>query len=492
MFENVPLLKNFSCTQFEGDDRKWINFKNILEFLRKNHLPTDSIKEIKSFNLLREFKSYKTGTQDIQNETFINLTTFLRYIFHHSDQLKICNQIVHQIEVILHKQKIHEPIQVHNVEELYRNIAKKKLKFPGIDGVTRKDIEANEYLTLCIFENYKENFTEQEWKQICFFEYHFYKNTPDAEFHEFDRQLDLKWEYLKYLENVCKIAKSLQRTSNSIIKLRNERKSIAQTDEQILLYCNNLHLSSLVENELCLATSEDIENVLAFDCLSSCTHQPGIHLFAEVKSERLFQMTDVINTFRVHIENHHESFLHSVVFLKPNTLTPVAEESTISRFEIRDLYLMNKIDQSILSEKLFSETNDIHVRSENDNEKCTRCFKDTVLKPLHWKSFDVLTEWSFDVPLDVQILLETFINPNTINHTNDKEKLVSAKLKKLYGIYDTLLNVYNRNYCGILQDLNTQKLSMNYQSIGTAFAVASGSGATLSLNAAEKKINVKA
>ncbi|CAC5386648.1 unnamed protein product [Mytilus coruscus] len=80
-----------------------------------------------------------------------------------------------------------------------------------------------------------------------------------------------------------------------------------------------------------------------------------------------------------------------------------------------------------------------------------------------------------DVPLDVQILLETFLNHNSLNRSNEIETLISSKLKKLYGIYDTLLNVYNRNYSGIPQELNTQELSMNYQSIGTAFSIASSS-----------------
>ncbi|CAC5399884.1 unnamed protein product [Mytilus coruscus] len=201
-------------------------------------------------------------------------------------------------------------------------------------------------------------------------------------------------------------------------------------------------------------------------------------------------MADVISTFKFHLMNRHNLLMHSIVFLRPNTLTPISEGSDMSRFEIRDLYMLNKLDENVITEHILED--DQEVENADEEGKCDRCFQEKMIKPLHWKSFNIIQEWTMDVPLDVQILLETFLNHNSLNRSNEIETLITSKLKKLYGIYDTLLNVYNRNYCGILQELNTQELSMNYQSIGTAFSIASSSGATLSLNAAEKKIKEKA
>ena len=492
MFENVPLLKCFPCIQFEDDSNKWIRFQAIVDFLRKHHLETDSIKEIKRHNLLREMKSYKNSIREADSEIYVNLSTFIRYIFHHCDQLKICLHIVHQIEAAMHSRpkKQQHSIQVYSVEELYKNIATKQFRLPAIDNISKKDQSIDNYCTPCLFQNYKGQFTDNEWQKICFFEYHFSKSNQEAEFKDYDQQLDLKWQFLRQVDNVAVVAKSIKKSSNNIIKYRNERKHIAETDEKILLYASKIHIAARIENELCTAVSEDVENVLLFDCVSSCTHRKKIHIFAEVKSERLFQMADVISTFKFHLMNRHNLLMHSIVFLRPNTLTPISEGTDMSRFEIRDLYMLNKLDENIITEHILED--DQEVESAEEEGKCDRCFQNQMIKPLHWKSFNIIQEWTMDVPLDVQILLETFLNQNSLNRSNELETLITSKLKKLYGIYDTLLNVFNRNYCGILQELNTQELSMNYQSIGTAFSIDSSYGATLSLNAAEKRIKEKA
>ncbi|KAJ8309906.1 hypothetical protein KUTeg_011771 [Tegillarca granosa] len=66
------------------------------------------------------------------------------------------------------------------------------------------------------------------------------------------------------------------------------------------------------------------------------------------------------------------------------------------------------------------------------------------------------------------------------------------KLKKMYFLFDTLLNLMNKNYIGLIQDANSQELAMNYHSINTVFSVSSFAGATLSLNESEKRLKEKA
>ncbi|CAG2191210.1 unnamed protein product [Mytilus edulis] len=62
----------------------------------------------------------------------------------------------------------------------------------------------------------------------------------------------------------------------------------------------------------------------------------------------------------------------------------------------------------------------------------------------------------------------------------------------MYGCFDTLLNLLNKNYIGLLQDINSQELAMNYRSISTVFSFTSTSGATLSLNESEQRLKEKA
>jgi hypothetical protein len=59
-------------------------------------------------------------------------------------------------------------------------------------------------------------------------------------------------------------------------------------------------------------------------------------------------------------------------------------------------------------------------------------------------------------------------------------------------LFDSLLNILNKNYIGLLQDVNSQEPAMNYQSINVVFSVTSFSGATLSLNESEQRMKEKA
>jgi hypothetical protein len=49
-------------------------------------------------------------------------------------------------------------------------------------------------------------------------------------------------------------------------------------------------------------------------------------------------------------------------------------------------------------------------------------------------------------------------------------------------LFDSLSNIISKNYIGLLQDVNSHELAINYQFIKIFLSVTSFSGATLSLN----------
>ena len=61
----------------------------------------------------------------------------------------------------------------------------------------------------------------------------------------------------------------------------------------------------------------------------------------------------------------------------------------------------------------------------------------------------------------------------------------------LYSVYDTQLHTMNKLYCGLLQKANTQELIMGNKSVETVFSITSGSGASTSLNVAERQLKEK-
>ena len=73
-----------------------------------------------------------------------------------------------------------------------------------------------------------------------------------------------------------------------------------------------------------------------------------------------------------------------------------------------------------------------------------------------------------------------------------KATILETKAEKLNFIYKSLLKLSNKNFIGLLQQYNTQKLIMVYKSVSTVFGVTSKSGVSLILTLAEKQLKGQA
>ena len=91
-----------------------------------------------------------------------------------------------------------------------------------------------------------------------------------------------------------------------------------------------------------------------------------------------------------------------------------------------------------------------------------------------------------------QIILESYINKESMRRSENFTTFLNSKLKKLYCLFDSLLNILSKNYIGLLQDVNSQELAINYQFIKIFLSITSSSGATLSLNESEQRMKEKA
>jgi len=67
-------------------------------FLRKHHRPSDALREIKKFNIQKEFKAHKNGLREINGRLTVSMRSVLKYFFNHSESLYICQKVVDQIE----------------------------------------------------------------------------------------------------------------------------------------------------------------------------------------------------------------------------------------------------------------------------------------------------------------------------------------------------------------------------------------------------------
>ena len=71
-----------------------------------------------------------------------------------------------------------------------------------------------------------------------------------------------------------------------------------------------------------------------------------------------------------------------------------------------------------------------------------------------------MKEWYLEVPLEFQILLSNlFLNKDSLRRLDDSDNYLYNRIWKLYSLLDCGLNIFNRKYNGILQQLNTDTSS---------------------------------
>jgi hypothetical protein len=99
--------------------------------------------------------------------------------------------------------------------------------------------------------------------------------------------------------------------------------------------------------------------------------------------------------------------------------------------------------------------------------------------PLSGETFDIVKEWYLETPTETQtqILLECFINKDSLRRCKNPANYYQQKLHKRYSAYDLLLNLYNRKCVGLLQQTHTNELLVEYKVINSFFDITSSSGA---------------
>ena len=108
--------------------------------------------------------------------------------------------------------------------------------------------------------------------------------------------------------------------------------------------------------------------------------------------------------------------------------------------------------------------------------------------PLVNETFDPVKEWVLDVPLLLQVQLLTLCNKKHMRQSKNPDAFLKTKVERLYGIYENILKLKNKKFCGLMQQQNTKKLIMGFKSVSTVFDVTSKQGITLSLKGAEKQL----
>ena len=148
-----------------------------------------------------------------------------------------------------------------------------------------------------------------------------------------------------------------------------------------------------------------------------------------------------------------------------------------AQFKTHDAIISGSLNDSILHTWTNSDQD---TESSEMHDKCDACtgVSGHTLGALQWRSFNIEKEWVLYVPAQVQLLFQAFINAITVGKSEDKLSYLKPRLNKFYMIYDILLNIYNKNHLGIIQEMNSAELMVNYRSVINSFKLTHSMGIT--------------
>ena len=477
------------------------NFISLVEFikhLQQNKKDEDTVKEIRTSNVERVFQKYKEKIVVLHGEKYAPVISVLKYIFHSADSLHSCKVLALAItnQVCNEKEKVKN--EENTVFDLYQKVAKTSFETHLIYKHLSQHIDIDDKEIPSLYSVHKGFFTEEEWKKICVFELQF-SSTVQTDGLSFESSVKSKWQYFQACEEAKKVARDIHQHSLNTIKRRNQRKAKAQLLEDIHVHAAKRHIPSTIEDQLMksLAISYPAElkkcQIICVDReYSKIDNGLDIYIQCLTDLDMPIQIPIAKSVHRL-VQQKHKVSKVDIFFFKPGSFDN--NNTDPDRFRIRDEVLQGDYESLELGEHVLTlaesenEDDDDDDEEEGRDDLCPECYGTAIssLKPLHVKSFDVHKEWWIDVPLPVQLILEPFINDKSLRTTTAND-FIEGKLERLYGCYDVLLNVLNKQYHGIQQEATTAQLTLNYRSVSSLFQLTSAAGASQSWSKAERSL----
>ncbi|CAC5364010.1 unnamed protein product [Mytilus coruscus] len=352
------------------------------------------------------------------------------------------------------------------------------LKFKDLYTFKEEEI-ADDLLYIDQFYNFiKERVTLDDkyiqWKKICIFENYYSKYVASNEDH-YETALKQKWETFEYLKNITSMSKNFEKITKTTIKERTLRQKVYEHSQNVLVWTRKKHFPAVIESQL-MKKFDVINPDITFtpvcvDTPQSIETNSIMIIFSCIEFEKYEENTKIATTF---LQNKHHLNASHITFVSPETLENYRRPNNrIARFHLRDDLLQGKLENDII--QVFQTARQSF--DGNEFNECEACFNHCdLVKPLSLHNFDLLQEWFLDIPLNIQIILDKFVNRDSFYSSGDKIAFLLSKMERLYGSYDILLNTFIKNYIGILQQANTDEQAMHFQSITTVFSIASNTG----------------
>ena len=423
---------------------------------------------------------------------WVSLSVLLRYLFRNNPD-EVSLTLTKDIETYLTQTSVgtSQPDDtVESVYDIYRDVAKLKFSHEAIARVFTVTSDVFECPTL--YDVHKHAFSETEWYQIRLFEWHFgriHGNTP--------RPISIEIEKRRQMANILKktmdISLHLQTTVGTVLKDRAKRQSATTMEAGMVVDGRSRHFVHAIDSAMLKHLSSyfpDVVNNLVTVPLEDIN---TVSVFIECREttlpEHLQELVGIATQH--HLNSLHQLSCKYIAFVKPSTFTKYEQKNIIARFSLHDDLMIKKQGGSIISQWSPTEQTDTDD-TQGQLGNCSFCYSFQTGKPLTMDSFDIVREWVLDVPLTIQILLQSFLKIIAINRSIDQSTYLKHRIEKLYSIFDLILNVTSKNHFGVHQQANTQELMMNSKCVSTLFKVTSAAGITTSLKEAANRVEEKA
>ena len=131
----------------------------LLSYCKKNINENDKVKPPRKDLILRELEKHNNGTCSIDSAKCVSVSSVVRYICSHSDQLIFCKRVLSQIIAVSTNQK---NVNFSSNKEIYSAIAKTNFHSPNLEHYLLVRVNIKDSATF--MTQYKEDFTQLEWQ----------------------------------------------------------------------------------------------------------------------------------------------------------------------------------------------------------------------------------------------------------------------------------------------------------------------------------------
>ena len=482
-----------------------VEFSRFQEVLKTSSLPTDTIK-YKKANVERTVNGYKNGIIVLEdgelasNKQWIRSEGILKYIFKHNSEIALCSALANEVDSItcrpnqdsaedqeLIRQK-DNPGSLKTILDLYRLVSNLSFREDELQGFFINFFQVKQKDLPTLYLVHRPFFSEDEWKKIMYFEHHFSLTYGADPRKTVDEELEVRKKYLRVLTQTIDLQEELFAINKKAIQERNMRKESNETSLHAQLKGYFIHRYDCLDKQLQDEVTKYSLPVGDIVTIPS-PHSNHVSVCSDMNGASSGSISDIYSILAALLMKKHTLGLDTMFVISSGTFKCYyrKELKRYARFILHDDIVNNKVRPCAAHTK--DTTVECDIRSEEDKktpDKCESCFHSSFPKPLEINNFTLLEEWVMDVPLIIQLLLESSISFRYFKESTDKQRFLQPKIMKLYLIYDTMLNNLNHKYTGLLQQANTLELIMHSKCLTTVFQVAANSGIAMSLSSAAR------